>query len=70
MLEGHWLLELTAQQDDEVAAPPFAEHRFSLRGFVDADGGPKCGCSKPEMNGLGIVGQPCGAFLSVLRGRE
>jgi Uma2 family endonuclease len=30
LLEGHWLLEQTAQQDDEVAAPPFAEHRFSL----------------------------------------
>jgi Uma2 family endonuclease len=30
LLEGHWLLELTALQDDEVAAPPFAEHRFSL----------------------------------------
>ena len=30
LLEGRWLLEQTAQQDDEVAAPPFAEHRFSL----------------------------------------
>ena len=30
LLEGHWLLEQTAQQDDAVAAPPFAEHRFSL----------------------------------------
>ena len=30
LLEGHWLLEQTAQQDDEVNAPPFVEHRFSL----------------------------------------
>jgi Uma2 family endonuclease len=30
LLEGHWLLEQTAQQADEVNAPPFAEHRFSL----------------------------------------
>ncbi len=30
LLEGHWLLEETAQEDDSVAPPPFAEHRFSL----------------------------------------
>lgn len=30
LLEGHWLLEQTAQQADEVSTPPFAEHRFSL----------------------------------------
>ena len=30
LLEGHWLLEETAQEDDLVASPPFAEHRFSL----------------------------------------
>ena len=30
LLEGHWLLEQTAQQDDAVAAPPFAEHWFAL----------------------------------------
>ena len=28
--EGHWLMEHAWQQDDEVNAPPFAEHRFSL----------------------------------------
>jgi Uma2 family endonuclease len=30
LLEGHWLLEQTAQQHDAVNAPPFSEHRFSL----------------------------------------
>lgn len=30
LLQGHWLLEQTAQQNDAVTAPPFAEHRFSL----------------------------------------
>ena len=30
LLEGHWLLEQTAQEDDRVAPPPFAEHQFSL----------------------------------------
>ena len=30
LVEGHWLLEQTAQNDDLVAPPPFAEHRFSL----------------------------------------
>jgi Uma2 family endonuclease len=30
LLEGHWLLEQTAQQADEVNASPFVEHRFSL----------------------------------------
>jgi Uma2 family endonuclease len=27
--EGHWLMENAWQQDDQVNAPPFAEHRFS-----------------------------------------
>ena len=36
-LEGHWLLEQTLQEDDEVAAPPFAEHRFALSDLWDAD---------------------------------
>ena len=30
LLEGHWLLEQTAQEDDSVAPPPFDEHQFSL----------------------------------------
>ncbi len=30
LCEGHWLMEQAWQQDDEVAAPPFAEHCFSL----------------------------------------
>jgi hypothetical protein len=30
LLEGHWLLEQTAQQEDEVTAPPFGEHWFLL----------------------------------------
>ena len=38
LLEGHWLMEQTAQQDDEVAAPPFAEHRFSLADLLVPSG--------------------------------
>jgi hypothetical protein len=29
-LKGHWLLEQTAKQDDEVAISPFSEHQFWL----------------------------------------
>jgi Uma2 family endonuclease len=31
--EGHWLMENAWQQDDEVNAPPFVEHCFSLAGL-------------------------------------
>lgn len=52
LLEGHWLLEQTAQQDDRVAAPPFAEHRFQLADLwvpsANADGVSQGGEERPE----------------------